>query len=82
MMGVRDGYLQVDASPINTPVLNKVFEYTTIRVGQMELNYGDSHFRRTDNGNAIYNLFVGNLIMAPSSPRPAPRCTCGATASW
>jgi hypothetical protein len=46
-------------------VLNKIFEYTTIRVGQMELNYGDSHFRRTDNGNAIYNPFVGNLIMDP-----------------
>ncbi len=62
---VKDGYIQVDASPIDVPVLNKVFEYTTIKVGQMELNYGDSHFRRTDNGNAIYNPFVGNLIMDP-----------------
>jgi hypothetical protein len=29
----------------------------------MEINYGDSHFRRTDNGNAMYNPFVGNYIM-------------------
>ena len=29
----------------------------------MEINYGDSHFRRSDNGNAIYNPFVGNYIL-------------------
>jgi len=29
----------------------------------MEINYGDAHFRRTDNGNAIYNPFVGNTLM-------------------
>ena len=34
-----------------------------VRVGHMEINYGDAHFRRSDNGNAIYNPFVGNYIM-------------------
>jgi hypothetical protein len=29
----------------------------------MEINYGDAHYRRSDNGNAIYNPFVGNYIM-------------------
>jgi hypothetical protein len=29
----------------------------------MEINYGDAHFRRSDNGNAIYNPFVGNYIL-------------------
>ncbi len=29
----------------------------------MELNYGDNHFRRTDNAFAIHNPFVGNYIM-------------------
>jgi hypothetical protein len=38
-------------------------KYTTLRVGHFEINYGDQHFRRTDNGNAIDNPFVGNLIM-------------------
>ena len=37
--------------------------YTTVRVGHFEVNYGDAHFRRTDNGNAMYNAFVGNYIM-------------------
>jgi hypothetical protein len=62
---VKDGYILIDSSPINVPVLNNIMRYTTLRVGEMELNYGDSHFRRTDNGNAIYNPFVGNLIMDP-----------------
>jgi len=35
----------------------------TIKVGHMEINYGDAHFRRTDNGLAIYNPFVGNFLM-------------------
>jgi hypothetical protein len=60
---VKDGYLQIDESPLDVPVLNSIMRYTTIKFGEMELNYGDSHFRRTDNGNSIYNPFVGNLIM-------------------
>ena len=37
-----------------------LFEIVTVRVGHMEINYGDAHFRRSDNGNAMYNPFVGN----------------------
>jgi len=40
-----------------------LFSIATVRVGHMEINYGDAHFRRSDNGNAIYNPFVGNYIM-------------------
>ena len=38
-------------------------QYVTIRAGHFEINYGDEHFRRTDNGNAMFNPFVGNLLM-------------------
>ncbi|HET6762571.1 MAG TPA: hypothetical protein VFH27_02840, partial [Longimicrobiaceae bacterium] len=62
---VKDGFILIDQSPFDVPVLNSIMKYTTLRVGEMELNYGDSHFRRTDNGNAIYNPFVGNLLMDP-----------------
>ena len=34
-----------------------------MRVGHLEINYGDAHFRRSDNGNAMYNPFVGNYIL-------------------
>jgi hypothetical protein len=60
---VKDGYLLVDDSPIDNPLLKSIMKYTTLRVGHFEINYGDSHFRRTDNGNAMYNPFVGNYIL-------------------
>jgi hypothetical protein len=60
---VKDGYMLIDASPIDNPILNTIMNYTTLKIGHYEINYGDAHFRRTDNGNSIYNPFVGNLIM-------------------
>ena len=60
---VKDGYIQIDESPIDLVPLKMLFSIVTVRVGHMEINYGDAHFRRSDNGNAIYNPFVGNYIM-------------------
>jgi hypothetical protein len=60
---VKDGFLLVDKLPLDVPILNLLMEYTTLRVGHFEINYGDAHFRRSDNGNAMYNPFVGNYIM-------------------
>ena len=60
---VKDGYLQIDGSPIDFQPLNKLFEYVTIRAGHFEQNYGDAHFRRSDNGNGLFNPFVGNLLV-------------------
>jgi hypothetical protein len=60
---VKDGFIQMDKSPLPIPVLENMMKYVTLKVGHYEINYGDAHFRRTDNGNAMYNPFVGNLIM-------------------
>ena len=60
---VKDGFLQIDESPIDVPFLNAIMKYTTVKIGQYEVNYGDMHFRRSDNGQALYNPFVGNAIM-------------------
>jgi hypothetical protein len=60
---VKDGYIQIDQSPIDFAPLKAIMEIVTVRVGDMEINYGDAHFRRTDNGHALYNPFVGNYIM-------------------
>ena len=60
---VKDGYIQIDKSPIDVAPLKMLFEIATVRVGHMEINYGDAHFRRSDNGNALYNPFVGNYIL-------------------
>jgi hypothetical protein len=60
---VKDGYMQIDQSPIDVAPLKMLFEIVTVRVGHMEINYGDAHFRRSDNGNGMYNPFVGNYIL-------------------
>jgi len=61
---VKGGYLQVDKVPfLKSNFLDNVFKYVRLRAGHMEINYGDTHFRRTDNANAMYNPLVGNYIM-------------------
>lgn len=60
---VKGGFAQIDASPINSAVLDELFKYITVKIGHYEVNYGDAHFRRTDNGHSLYNPFVGNYIL-------------------
>lgn len=60
---VKGGYLQIDASPLQVASIDNLMQYLTLKVGHFEINYGDAHFRRSDNGNALYNPFVENYIM-------------------
>jgi hypothetical protein len=61
---VKGGHLQIDKLDFIKPgFLEGVMQYTTIRVGLDEFNYGDTHFRRSDNAQALYNPFVENFIM-------------------
>lgn len=61
---VKGGYIQIDKLDfIQKDFLSDVMKYATLRIGHMENNYGDAHFRRSDNAQALYNPFVGNYIM-------------------
>jgi hypothetical protein len=60
---IKDGYFLIDASPIDNPTLDRIMKYTTLKVGHFEVNYGDQHFRRSDNGQTMYNPFVGNFVI-------------------
>jgi hypothetical protein len=60
---IKDGYFLIDGSPIENRLLDKIMEVATLKVGHFEVNYGDQHFRRSDNGMTLYNPFVGNLII-------------------
>ncbi len=61
---IKGGYLQMDKLNFVTPgFLEGIMDYTTIRIGLDEFNYGDAHFRRSDNARTIFNPFVGNYIM-------------------
>lgn len=61
---VKGGYVQVDELPmLGSHRLDRIMQDLTVRAGHFEINYGDAHFRRTDNGNAMHNPFVGNYIL-------------------
>ncbi len=61
---IKGGYMQMDKlNFIKEGFLEGLMQYTTITIGLDEFNYGDAHFRRSDNARAIYNPFVGNYIM-------------------
>jgi hypothetical protein len=60
---VKDGYLLVDGSPWENAMLDNLFKYFTVKVGHFEINYGDMHFRRSDNGQTMFNPLIGNLLM-------------------
>jgi hypothetical protein len=68
---VKGGYIQMDKLDFVSPgFLSNVMEVTTIRVGMDEINYGDAHFRRSDNARTLYNPFVGNYIMDAFTTEP------------
>lgn len=61
---VKGGYLLIDRLDfIKENFAENLMKYVTIKLGHMEINYGDAHFRRTDNAQAIHNPFVGSYIM-------------------
>src|SRR6478609_1684840 len=61
---VKGGYLQIDkVGFMNSEFLNKLWTDLTLKVGHMEINYGDAHFRRSDGGNTLWNPFMENNIM-------------------
>lgn len=45
-------------------------KFTSITIGYDEFNYGDTHFRRSDNARAIFNPFNENYIMDAFSTEP------------
>ncbi|SDG37976.1 hypothetical protein [Psychroflexus sediminis] len=61
---VKGGYLLIDKLEfVKEGFMEDAMKYLTFKFGHMEINYGDAHFRRTDNAMALYNPFVGNYLM-------------------
>ncbi len=61
---VKGGYIQIDKMPmIKSAFLDNIMKYTTIKVGHMEINYGDAHFRRPDAGHTLQSPFMEGNIM-------------------
>lgn len=73
---VKGGYFQIDdLGFISEGFLSDVMKYTRIRVGMDEINFGDTHFRRSDNASAAYNPFVENYIMDAFTTEPFAEVT-------
>ena len=61
---VKGGYIQIDKLDfISKGFAQGIMDHVRIKIGHMENNYGDAHFRRTDNAMSLYNPFVGNYLM-------------------
>ncbi|MEN7550788.1 hypothetical protein AAG747_22900 [Rapidithrix thailandica] len=61
---VKGGHIQIDKLEFIKPgFLENIMQFTTITIGMDEFNYGDAHFRRSDNARAIFNPFIGNYIL-------------------
>ncbi len=68
---VKGGYVQFDKLDfIKEGFLEGLMNVAYFRVGMDEINYGDAHFRRSDNARAIFNPFVGNYIMDAFTTEP------------
>jgi hypothetical protein len=60
---VKGGYIQFDKLPFKGKIWDDIMKVTTIKMGHMEINYGDAHFRRSDGGHSLYNPFMESYIM-------------------
>ncbi|MFN1836138.1 hypothetical protein AB2B38_012810 [Balneola sp. MJW-20] len=68
---VKGGYFQIDRLDfIEEGFAEEFMQNARFRFGMDEINYGDTHFRRSDNARAIFNPFVGNYIMDSFSTEP------------
>lgn len=61
---VKGGFIQFEKLPFfNSSLVDQIMEFTTIRAGHMEINYGDAHFRRSDAGNTFFNPFIESYLL-------------------
>ncbi len=68
---VKGGYVRIDKLDfIKEDFLSGIMDVTFLKFGMDEINYGDVHFRRSDNARAIFNPFVGNYIMDAFTTEP------------
>lgn len=61
---VKGGYIQFDKLPFKGQFWEDLMKFTTIKVGHMEINFGDAHFRRSDNGMTFQNPFAEGYILS------------------
>ena len=44
---------------------NAIFEHVNVKAGHFEIDFGDAHYRRSDNAWVSRNLLIGNYLVDP-----------------
>ena len=61
---VKGGYASIDSLDFVTPGFAEGFmDQATFKIGVDDIDFGDAHFRRTDNADVFHNPFVMNLAV-------------------
>ena len=61
---VKGGYATIDNLDFVAPgFLSGIMKDTTIKIGVNDIDYGDDHYRRTDNANVMRNPFISNMAV-------------------
>jgi len=68
----REGYVYLSKLPDNLNVLglNSLFRYIDLKAGAFEIDYGNWHLIRSDNGQVQGNPLIGNYIVDANTTEP------------
>jgi hypothetical protein len=65
----NEGYMLINKLPDNFApsewLNNTLFKWVSVKVGHFEIDYGDFHYRRSDNAWVQRNPLIGNTIIDP-----------------
>jgi hypothetical protein len=54
-----------DDSSVSRAFNESIFEYVNVKLGHFEIDFGDHHYRRSDNAWVQRNLLIGNYLVDP-----------------
>ena len=68
----REGYMYLSKLPeaYNIFDLNRLFQFVDIKAGLFEIDYGNWHLNRSDNGQVQRNPLIGNYVVDANTTEP------------
>jgi hypothetical protein len=66
----HEGYMLMRGLPEplgDLPIVKAFFAIADVKAGQFDIDFGDHHYRRTDNARGQRNPFIGNTLLDPSA---------------
>ena len=68
----REGYIYLSRLPekYNVFGLNRIFQFIDLKAGVFEIDYGNWHLNRSDNGQVQKNPLIGNYIIDANTTEP------------